>query len=223
LLLIIVSFTINFLLHVLYAAPSAGEDTRGYLHGGLMIDFIGQQGPTSKWRLVFLDMCLLVLQLVMVAAHAKRRDLKKNLAKLAGGTPAAAATEGETTTIRTENAAAETAATTNPDREQDPDSEERGVLRRTDTLSDVGADMDEEDALLPSSTDSGHVDALELLSSGQCIIGDFTLIDTLIQEHHSYNEYRQTRTEAGASSSSLSPSTLRQLHTIRARFGVGGG
>jgi hypothetical protein len=223
LLLIIVSFTINFLLHVLYAAPSAGEDTRGYLHGGLMIDFIGQQGPTSKWRLVFLDMCLLVLQLVMVAAHAKRRDLKKNLAKLAGGTPAAPATEGETTTTRTENAAAETAAPTNPDREQDPDSEERGVLRRTNTLSDVGADMDEEDALLPSSTDSGHVDALELLSSGQCVIGDFTLIETLIQEHRSYNEYRQTRTEAGASSSSLSPSTLRQLHTIRARFGVGGG
>jgi hypothetical protein len=224
LLLIIVSFAVNFLLHVLCAAPSAGEDTREYLHGGLMIDFIGQQGPTSKGRLAFLDLCLLVLQLVMVSVHAKRRELKKKLAKLAGGTPAAPATEVDTTTTtETENAATETATTTNPDREQDPDSEERGVLRRTDTLSDIGADMDEEDALLPSSPESGHVDALELLSSGQGVIGEFTLIDTLIQEHRNYNEYRQTRTEAGASSSSLSPSTLRQLHTIRARFGVGGG
>jgi hypothetical protein len=223
LLLIIVTFAINCLLHVVCAAPSAGEDTRGYLHGGLMIDFIGQQGPTSKGRLAFLDLCLLVLQLVMVSVHAKRRELKKKLAKLAGGTPAAEpVTDGDTTTTTT-TTTTETAATASPDREQDPDSEERGVLRRTDTLSDIGADMDEEDALLPSAADSGHVDALELLSSGQGVIGDFTLIDTLIQEHRNYNEYRQTRTEAGASSSSLSPNTLRQLHTIRARLGVGGG
>lgn len=221
-LLVMVSFTITFLLHIFYAPPSAGEDTRGYLHGGLMIDFIGQEGPTSKWKLAGLDICLLMLQLVMVSVHVKRRVLKKNLAKMAGGTPVAPTTEGETTNTEAESAGAETAATTNLEREQDPDSEERGVLRRTDTLSDIGADLDEEDALLPSSSESGQGDALEILSSGQCVIGEFSVIDTLIQEHHNYNEYRQTRAEAGTSSS-LSPSTLRQLQTIRMRFGVGGG
>ncbi|KAF2704973.1 DUF1746-domain-containing protein [Pleomassaria siparia CBS 279.74] len=230
LLLIIVSSTITFLLHVFYPAPSAGEDTRGYLHGGLMIDFIGQEGPTGKWKLVGLDICLIVLQLVMVAVHVKRRVLKRNLAKLAGGTPATPATEGETAQREADNTAVETATatvtaaavSTNAEREQDADSEERGVLRRTDTLSDMGVDHDEEDALLASSSESNNADAFETLSSGQCVIGDFTLIDTLIQEHHNYNEYRQTLAEAGASSS-LSPGTLRQLQVIRMRFGAGGG
>lgn len=209
--LILFCFSINFILHGLYPAPAAGEDTRGYLHGGLIIDFIGQEGPTSKWKLVGLDMCILVLQLIMVSVHVKRRVLKKNLAKLSGGSSAARGAEGE----QAERAADETAA-----RDQDADSEERGVLRRTDTLSELG-DPEEQDALLPSP-EAGHTDALDVLTSGQCVIGDFTLIDTLLQEHQNYQAFRQTRAEAGASSS-ITPSTLRQLHTIRVRFGVGGG
>jgi len=221
-LLVIVSFTINFLLHAIYPAPSAGEDTRGYLHGGLMIDFIGQQGPTSKWRLAVLDICLLTLQLIMVSVHVKRRGLKKNLVSMTTGTAAAgAAAEGEAPN-EAENTGDGATTSNGGEREQDPDSEERGVLRRTDTLSDIGADGDEEDALLASTSESGHADALDMLSSGLCVIGEFSLIDTFIQEHHSYNEYRQTRTEARATSS-LSPSTLRHLQTIRMRIGVGGG
>jgi hypothetical protein len=123
------SFGANFLLHQLYPAPAAGEDTRGYLHGGLMIDFIGQQGPTSKWKLGALDMCILLLQLVMVAVHVKRRELKKKLANISAGhavTPSAPATSA--TSAAPAAAASEPAA-----RGQDADDEERGVLRRTDT------------------------------------------------------------------------------------------
>jgi hypothetical protein len=70
--LVLVSFLVIFVLHQTYPAPSAGEDTRGYLHGGLVIDFIGQQGPTSRWRLAALDVCILLLQLLMVAVHQRR-------------------------------------------------------------------------------------------------------------------------------------------------------
>jgi hypothetical protein len=216
---ILFCFVVNFILHLAYPAPSAGEDTRGYLHGGLMIDFIGQKGPTSKWKLVGLDLALLVLQMTMVAVHAKRRELKRKLAKLSGGSSdggAARPAEGEASAAGQATTTEENAA-----REQDADAEERGVLRRTDSLSDIGADLEEEDALLPSS-ETGHVDALDVLISGQCIVGDFTLIDTLLQEHEHYQAYRQTRTEAGASSS-IPPSTLRQLQSFRMRFGVGGG
>lgn len=184
-----------------------------------MIDFIGQQGPTSKWKLAGLDICILVLQCAMVSVHVKRRELKKKLGRISGGT-SGRPVEGEASDTGRENN--ETQPNPNADRDQDPDSEERGVLRRTDTLSDIGADPDEEDALLDSPSESGHADALDMLSSGQCVIGDFTLIDTLLQEHKSYSEYRRTRTESG-SGTSISPSTLRQLHTIRVRFGVGGG
>ncbi|KAF2877243.1 hypothetical protein BDV95DRAFT_480721 [Massariosphaeria phaeospora] len=218
--LILFAFTINFLLHLLYPEPAAGEDTRGYLHGGLMIDFIGQQGPTSKWKLVALDICILVLQLTMVSVHVKRRDLKKRIAKISGGGSESRSAEGEQSNTG-EHAEP---PMTNMDRDQDADSEERGVLRRTDTMSDAGADQDEEDTLLPSTTESGHADALDLLSSGQGVVGDFTLIDTLLQEHENYQVFRRSETGAGASAStSLSPSTLHQLHTLRMRFGVGGG
>jgi hypothetical protein len=210
------SFGANFLLHQLYPAPAAGEDTRGYLHGGLMIDFIGQQGPTSKWKLGALDMCILLLQLVMVAVHVKRRELKKKLANISAGhavTPSAPATSA--TSAAPAAAASEPAA-----RGQDADDEERGVLRRTDTLSDIGVDPDEEDALLSSSADAGQPDALDMLTSGQCAIGDFSLIDTILQENTNYSAYRLTRAETGMGDM---PDTLRRLNTLRTRFGVGGG
>lgn len=210
--LVLMCFAINFLLHLTYPAPAAGEETRGYLHGGLMIDFIGQQGPTSKWKLAGLDTCILLLQLVMVSVHVKRRQAKKTVAQISAGSQEASQNDGGDAEQSSESVDART---------QDADAEERGVLRRTDTLSDIGADLDEGDALLPSS-ERVHTDALDVLISGQCVIGEFTLIDTLLEEHQKYQAFRQTRTEAGATSS-LSPTALRQLQTIRMRFGVGGG
>ncbi|KAF2009294.1 DUF1746-domain-containing protein [Aaosphaeria arxii CBS 175.79] len=216
--LILVHFGVTFTLHMMHAAPVAGEDTRGYLHGGLMIDFIGQKGPTSKWKLASLDICILLLQVVMVSVHVKRRGLKKTLAKIADGTTGAGRTEGAG--HHTEGG---TSGGSPGDgrREQDADAEERGVFRRTDSLSDIGIELDEEDTLLPSSPEIDHTDALDTLSSGQAVVGDFTLIDTLLQSHEDYQAHRHTHTDTG-SSTSLSPTALRQLHTIRARFGVGG-
>ena len=175
-----------------------------------MIDFIGQQGPTSRWKLGALDMCILFLQLVMVSVHVKRRELKKKLAKLSAGGGAPSTT---TTTTNTRTTSDSAAVNDNAARDQDADDEERGVLHRTDTLSDLGIDPDnDENALLPSS--------VELLRSGKCVIGDFTLIDTLLQENRDYSAYRLTRTESGNNDM---PETLRRLNTLRTRFGVGGG
>jgi hypothetical protein len=216
--LIMFSFGVNCLLHQIYPAPSAGEDTRGYLHGGLMIDFIGQQGPTSKWKLGLLDLCILLLQLVMVSVHVKRRELKKKLAKASAG---GSSTNGnEQSTSDAADTATEATASEPAAREQDADDEERGVLRRTDTLSDIGVDPDEEDGLLSSSSDVGQPDALDVLTSGQFAIGEFSLIDTVLHENKNYTAYRLTRTESGMNDM---PETLRRLNTLRTRFGVGGG
>ena len=193
------SFGATSLLHLVFPAPSAGEDTRGYLHGGLVIDFIGQQGPTNKWKLAAFDMSILLLQLVMLSVHVKRRELNKKLAN-----PSDSTTHG-------------------PAQEQDADDEERGVLHRTDTLSDVGLDSQDDDdgqALLPSTSAAAHSDALDTLTSGQSIIGHFTLIDTLLNEHKNYSSYRLTRSETHVNDM---PETLRRLNTLRTRFGVGGG
>lgn len=185
-----------------------------------MIDFIGQQGPTSKWKLLALDTCIFGIQLVMVSVTVKKRDLKKKLGNVSGTTPAQTSAGGD----QGAEAGGDAANTANADREQDTDAEERGLLRRTDTLSDIGAEQfDEEDVLLPNSTIAGPMDALDTLISGQGVIGEFTLIDTLLEEHSNYQTYRQTRSDASSRGSGLSPDTLRQLQTIRARFAVGGG
>ncbi|KAF2279394.1 DUF1746-domain-containing protein [Westerdykella ornata] len=216
---ILLVFTGNFLLHLLFSAPSAGEESRGYLHGGLMIDFIGQQGPTSKWKLAALDVCILILQLVMASVTVKKRELKKKMGNTSVGS-------GMGSSIRNETENAEGQVNENrpgTHREQDADAEERGILRRTDTLSDIDNDQPEEEETLLSTACTSHpADALDTLYSGHCLIGEFSIIDTMLQEHADYQVYRQTRSET-ASSARLSPNALRQLHNIRATFGVGGG
>lgn len=219
-------FAVNFLLHMLYAAPAAGEDTRGYLHGGLMIDFIGQQGPTSKWKLGGLDLCILVLQLVMVSAHVKRRNLKMQLSQMTAGETQGSAGEAATSEPTGDDTTPPSTTTTtnttsNAARGQSADDEERGVLRRTDTMSDIGAEPEEEDSLLQSTAETSHVDALDLLTSGQCVILSSGVLDTIWHENENYRASRQTRTESNLSGDM--PETLRRLNTLRARFGVGGG
>ena len=47
-LLLFASFLLGFVPHLLFSVPSAGEPTQGYLHGGILIDFIGQRTPNPK-------------------------------------------------------------------------------------------------------------------------------------------------------------------------------
>jgi hypothetical protein len=219
--LLLVAFVANFALHLLSAAPRAAEATRDYLHGGLLIDFIGQQGPSPKWKLAGLDVCVLALQLLMVAIHVKRRELKKALAAASASTDA----------VPTSDTAPQSASAP---RGQDADDEERGQLHRSDTLSDFAADDGDDDdddghghgldddgdqgALLPAS-DSGYTDALDLLTSGHCVVANVSLVDTLLAEHANYTAFRQS----DSAMSGDMPATLRRLNTLRTRLGVGGG
>jgi cytochrome b len=65
------------ILHIFSSAPSAGEATRGYLHGGFVMDFIGQKGPSSKLHLLALDLVVILLQVVHLSAFIARQRLKK--------------------------------------------------------------------------------------------------------------------------------------------------
>ncbi|TID13436.1 conserved fungal protein [Venturia nashicola] len=69
---------ICFLLHLYRKQPEAGEALRGYLHGGLLLDFIGQHGPTSKWHLFLMDIFLTILQLLSHALADKRKGMDKS-------------------------------------------------------------------------------------------------------------------------------------------------
>jgi hypothetical protein len=46
----LVPFSLSFLSHLIFSPPSAGEPTQGYLHGGILIDFIGQRTFPASTR-----------------------------------------------------------------------------------------------------------------------------------------------------------------------------
>ncbi|KAJ9263160.1 hypothetical protein DTO195F2_3138 [Paecilomyces variotii] len=100
---IFISNLFCILVHLLSARPEAGESTRGYLHGGLFIDFIGQKGPVYKLRLVAFDFLVIALHILMLGLILER--------------------------VKT---ASKRATQRQPRRSQDHDAEERGVLRRDD-------------------------------------------------------------------------------------------
>ena len=130
---------ICMLFHLIFALPEATETTRGYLHGGVIIDFIGQKAPTSKLSLLLLDALVLLLQCVMCAVWLEKDRLKKldiTLRSIAAGgfpkrgvpVPGTAATTEATVADITPG--------------QDIDAEERGVLRDDPLGADESNDIE---------------------------------------------------------------------------------
>lgn len=158
------------ILHLLLRPPAAGEATRGYLLGGLLIDFVGQESPVSKWKLLVLDTLVLALQVLILAVTLERKKL--------------AVQNGDVLVEEVEEA------------RQDHDSEERGMLRRDDTVQDgielqnirhtssgrTGGDEDRErDELLESdeSTEPRDQHPLDPFITGQAVIANVRVIDTI--------------------------------------------
>ncbi|KAI7201763.1 hypothetical protein KC324_g2045, partial [Hortaea werneckii] len=168
------------LLHLIYVPPSGGESTRGYLHGGLVMDFIGQQGGASRMHLLILDLILLCLQLTQLCAKTTKLKLKKG--------PVQVTTSGG----REYNAAPTT---------QDIDSEERGVRRSEEqdgiemqNLSPSGGasnsvrdhprpdDASGTDHVLSSTAPTPQPADFQIsnaFNSGQVMIGDFNVYKTV--------------------------------------------
>ncbi|KAL4897685.1 hypothetical protein BDV59DRAFT_168287 [Aspergillus ambiguus] len=171
--------------HKFFTHPDAGESTRGYLHGGLLIDFIGQKAPVSLARLLLLDLLVLVLDLVMLGLVVER---VKTTESTATAGPVSDAIE------------------TTPN-SQDHDSEERGVLRQTagsrsTPSSDEGIELNElasrnasgqlgtsveseRSELLADPSESGLASgaknnhALDTFTSGEAVIMDLGFLNVI--------------------------------------------
>ncbi|KAK7544436.1 uncharacterized protein J3D65DRAFT_19996 [Phyllosticta citribraziliensis] len=161
---------ICLLAHLWFTAPSAGEATRGYLHGGLLIDWIGQHGQASKSHLILLDFVVFGLQLIMLSATLKMQKVKK---------------KGELVRTSTAGTTQADAEPSSPSAGQDVDSEERGVLRRSSTASNL-QDLvpNERDQLQgdeePPGTDPQTI--LDTLSSGQALVAELFVADTVREQ-----------------------------------------
>jgi len=171
--------------------PATGtEATRGYLHGGLAMDFIGQKGPASRITLVMFDLLVMALQFVHLTAHITRKRLKDGAAPAA--TPPAQQLPA-------------------PSTGQDLDSEERGVRHSTEleqqddiemqtlnpsgqtgsaaTVVDEDDESNERDTLLasapPPRTDIHIFDSFH---SGQIVLADLNIWKTIKEQFWAYQK-----------------------------------
>lgn len=207
---IFVSNIFCMIFHNVFSRPEAGEATRGYLHGGLLIDFIGQKAPISLFRLLSLDFLVLLLDLVMLGLIVERVKIT-----------------GQTTPTSAETP-----------RLQDHDSEERGVhrTRPESGSSGDGAELDEANAhvtdahasvdeqaehtqLLADPSEDGHTPGaknshpLDTFSSGESVIMNLGFFDVI------RDQWKYSTTIPPARTSSYIPSDQTAAF-LRARFGL---
>lgn len=190
------------LLHLWLTPASAGETTRGYLHGGLVMDFIGQTGVSSRVYLLLLDLLVMFLQLTHMSAYMLQRRLKDAV-----------------------TAPAAVSAQPPPASEQDHDAEERGV-RRSIEQQDIEmqnlnpaantSPPDPEPSTTDTPTESSERASLhdptptaamvnpqvvdDALYSGQIVVGDLNIKERIKEQIHLMKNYRA---DANASSSGL--------------------
>ena len=154
-----------------------------------MIDFVGQESPVSRWRLLALDVLVLALQVLILAVTLERKKL-----------------ELEDRDILVEEIEGA---------RQDHDSEERGVLRRDDNnqgdieLQNIhhtssgrtGGDEDRErDELLESdrSTEPRDQHPLDHTMTGQAVIVNVHVLDSIRSQWHFTAEASGEATASGA-------------------------
>ncbi|EED18589.1 conserved hypothetical protein [Talaromyces stipitatus ATCC 10500] len=186
-------FTVNSLcmfLHTVAIHPSAGEETRGYLHGGLFIDFVGQKAPVSRIRLVIFDFLIMLIHLVMLGLILERVRIGEN----------------RESTTQDQESPTDTEDGTNPG--QDHDAEERGVLRN-ETDNDESSSSSpperprdsslERTALLAEPAEDGsspqlrNSHPLDTFVSGEALILDMGLFET-IHDQWRHNTGNRPRT-----------------------------
>ncbi|KAI1804033.1 DUF1746-domain-containing protein [Daldinia bambusicola] len=178
---------ICILLHLLTSLPQAGEASRGYLHGGILFDFIGQKAPSSKFSLLLLDILILGLQCFMLTVNIEKERVRKVV-------------KPRRQIDRPETTAEETTTTTTTG--QDLDAEERGVLRdapMVDEASDVemqslggrngnGNERNAEERvglLRQATTSTSDLESLlDTLRSGNAVLANFNIRQSLRNAWH---------------------------------------
>ncbi|OQE29745.1 hypothetical protein PENSTE_c002G02308 [Penicillium steckii] len=209
---IIASNLFCMFFHAFIIRPQAGEDTRGYLHGGIFIDFIGQT-PVSVLRLILFDTLIFLIDLIMLGLIIER------VKTVGASTPATTSTEQTTSTSNSTQSEG-----------QDHDAEERGMVRGTEEDGEEQSDTttsspiaehddyvnDERTTLLAEPGESSSVQTrdghpLDTFSAGQAVIVEMGLLTTI------RDQWKHSTTPQRPSGYVPSPETATFL---RQRFGL---
>ncbi|KAI1208843.1 DUF1746-domain-containing protein [Annulohypoxylon truncatum] len=171
------------LMHLIASLPQAGEASRGYLHGGILFDFIGQKAPSSKFSLLLLDILIFALQCIMLTVNMEKERVRKVVK------PTTLLDNSEISTISESSTG------------QDYDAEERGVLRDApivDETHDIEMqslghesggqqrDVEERTGLLRrTTTPTDNLESLaDTLRSGNAVLANFNVRRSLQTAWH---------------------------------------
>ena len=131
-LLVVVPNIICMALHLFGSLPTGPDFHRGYQHGGLIIDFIGQRPPTYRLYYLLADVVILAAQCLMLTVHTQREKLRVTLKTFRPLVPE----------LVQEMASARST--------EDLDAEERGVLRDAPDMTLDEAEGIEVESIAPS-------------------------------------------------------------------------
>ena len=172
------------LLHAILSLPAAGEATHGYLQGGVVVDFIGQKPPSSRFTLLLLDVAILGLQCFMLAVHGERERLRKVVMP---------SRRMASSTAGTETADAMLTSST-----QDHDAEERGVLRDAPEPVETADGIELQPLTGSAATETGQEPGAAMpegyaasslsdtLRSGNAILADFHVLNSIRTSGNDY-------------------------------------
>lgn len=171
------------LAHILESLPFAGETTRGYLHGGVIVDFIGQKPPSTRFTLFAFDILILGLQCLMLSVHEERERLRKIIRPKSRRTRTTTATNQDTTStdarLSTDASALDSGvnATDRADAGNSDDIELQPLSRQTSAVDD---DDEQRPFLSRSPTPpTSRITLLDVLNSGNGMIRDFHVMHTI--------------------------------------------
>ncbi|KAG5748709.1 hypothetical protein H9Q70_008630 [Fusarium xylarioides] len=179
--LVLIPNIICILLHIFVSLPVGPDYHGGYMHGGLVIDFIGQRPPTSRIYYVLVDVMILAVQCLMLTVHTERERLRVTLKTFRPMVPDVAQEMGPTI----EDLDAEERGVSRDMPGSLPADEEDGIelqpLRSTSTTEEANSTSGESE---PSARESpideptwSHLS--DVLSSGNAIIGEYHVLHSL--------------------------------------------
>lgn len=155
-LLILLPNIFCILLHLLGALPEGPEFHRGYQHGGVVIDFIGQTPASSRAYYILVDLAILVVQSLMLTVHTERENLRIALKTFRSPLPEQPEQAAQAPTL------------------EDLDAEERGVSREPWNVNVDGIEMQD-----LGGEEGPAADLTDIMNSGNAILGDYHILNGL--------------------------------------------
>lgn len=182
---VLIPNVICILLH-LFCALSTGPDYhREYMHGGVIIDFVGQKPPKSRLYYILADLAIVLVQSLMLTIHAERERLRIMLKTFRPASPDQAREIMSMPTIQDldaeERGVSRDMAASTMDETNEHDIEMQPLRRASDAddTNDASPDSGPASRESPTPDESSRSPLSDSMSSGNAILGEYHILHTV--------------------------------------------